>query len=149
MKLQREPHWVRKTALLSELGRLPAAFGARDVSRVIEFASCQSDSFGESPARACMFDLGFEVPELQVALHESDLYTRGDPGEVVWKEKLREDRLRALGFTLVRITWSDLMSPPLLARKLLDAGVRRIRQAGCAARGCARTRPVTRTGRCA
>ena len=31
-----------------------------------------------------------------------------DPGDVVYAEKLREDRLRAQGLAVVRWTWSDL-----------------------------------------
>ncbi|CAN7181959.1 type IV toxin-antitoxin system AbiEi family antitoxin domain-containing protein [Knoellia sp. LjRoot47] len=34
-------------------------------------------------------------------------FASGDP-EVLWAEKKREDRLRALGYTVVRITWADL-----------------------------------------
>ena len=34
-----------------------------------------------------------------------------DAAEAVWREKKREDRLRALGFEVVRWTWADLMVP--------------------------------------
>jgi len=34
-------------------------------------------------------------------------FASGDP-EVLWAEKKREDRLRALGYIVVRITWADL-----------------------------------------
>jgi very-short-patch-repair endonuclease len=57
-------------------------------------------------------------------------YLRGmspgeDPGEVVWREKRREDRLRALGWIVVRVVWADLMHPERLTRMLVDAGVPR------------------------
>lgn len=43
-------------------------------------------------------------------------YAAGDP-EVVWKEKRREDRLRRLGYVVIRVVWSDLEQPAqLLAR---------------------------------
>ncbi|MBC7591934.1 MAG: hypothetical protein H7226_12960, partial [Salinibacterium sp.] len=147
-------HAINKAALLRELRSLPTPLGVRYLERVIEFCCEQSDSFGESMARACIFELGFVMPDLQVrfrdrqgemftdfgwrslnivgefdgkAKYTRNEYTKGDPGEVVWREKLREDRLRALDLTVVRIIWPDLMRPPLLARKLVDAGVPRVR----------------------
>jgi len=30
---------------------------------------------------------------------------------VLWKEKRREDRLRRLGYVVVRLTWADLERP--------------------------------------
>ena len=44
--------------------------------------------------------------------------------EAVYREKLREDRIRALGYTDVRWAWSDVQSPDRLKRKLLAAGLR-------------------------
>ena len=43
------------------------------------------------------------------------------PGEIVWMEKQREDRLRELGFEVVRITWSELDDLQALARKIRAA----------------------------
>lgn len=43
-------------------------------------------------------------------------YAEGDP-TVLWAEKRREDRLRALGYVVIRVTWADLERPArLLAR---------------------------------
>lgn len=47
-------------------------------------------------------------------------YADGDP-EVVWAEKRREDALRALGYTVVRITWGDLAAPGRLLGKIRAA----------------------------
>lgn len=47
--------------------------------------------------------------------------------EVVWEEKRREDRLRELGYEVVRITWSDLDSPRELATRIRRA-IERSRQ---------------------
>lgn len=47
-------------------------------------------------------------------------YASGDP-DVLWKEKTREDRLRALGYVVVRITWSDLENPGRLLAKVRAA----------------------------
>lgn len=47
-------------------------------------------------------------------------YADGDPS-VLWREKRREDELRALGYTLVRITWADLERPGAVAAKVQAA----------------------------
>jgi very-short-patch-repair endonuclease len=41
-------------------------------------------------------------------------YAAGDPA-VLWDEKRREDRLRRLGYVVVRITWADLERPGAVA----------------------------------
>lgn len=47
-------------------------------------------------------------------------YESGDPG-VLWAEKRREDRLRRLGYVVVRITWADLERPGAVAAKVRAA----------------------------
>jgi very-short-patch-repair endonuclease len=46
---------------------------------------------------------------------------RRTPQEVLWLEKRREDRLRELGYEVVRVTWSDLDDPKALARRIAAA----------------------------
>ncbi|HEY8305437.1 MAG TPA: hypothetical protein VIG79_02035 [Lapillicoccus sp.] len=41
--------------------------------------------------------------------------------EVLWQEKRREDRLRELGYEVVRVVWSDLDSPQELATRIRRA----------------------------
>jgi very-short-patch-repair endonuclease len=41
-------------------------------------------------------------------------YAAGDP-KVLWLEKRREDRLRRLGYVVVRITWAQLERPGAVA----------------------------------
>jgi hypothetical protein len=42
-----------------------------------------------------------------------------DPGDVVFAEKLREDRMRrATGFAVERCTWADLAAPRATARRI-------------------------------
>lgn len=53
-------------------------------------------------------------------------FASGDPS-VLWAEKRREDRLRAMGYTVVRLTWADLESPGKAVAK-----VRRALQAAAA-----------------
>ena len=47
-------------------------------------------------------------------------YADGDP-RVLWDEKRREDRLRALGYVVVRITWADLERPGAVVAKVRRA----------------------------
>ena len=53
-------------------------------------------------------------------------YGRGlEPGrdlaDVLWREKLREDRLRDLGWQVVRWVWADLQDPRALHERLRRA----------------------------
>ncbi|KRE62145.1 hypothetical protein ASG78_03585 [Nostocoides sp. Soil756] len=47
-------------------------------------------------------------------------YADGDPS-VLWAEKRREDRLRRLGYVVVRVTWADLERPGGVAEKVRAA----------------------------
>ncbi len=143
---------LEKIALVDELSRLNPRFGIRHLQRCIAFSTSLSDSFGESTARAVIHLLGFEPPELQVeffdaqgkiepdffwrsirrvaefdgkAKYTRDEFTRGDPGEVVWREKKREDRLRAMEVDVTRILTEHVKAPVRLERMLLLAGVPR------------------------
>jgi len=51
-----------------------------------------------------------------------------DPEDVVWREKLREDELRASGLTVARWTWSQAWDEAgaQMLRRLAAAGVRPI-----------------------
>lgn len=46
-----------------------------------------------------------------------------DPAEVVYREKLREDRMRRQCRRFIRFGWRDLEKPERLARLLVDAGL--------------------------
>ncbi|MGL5865377.1 MAG: type IV toxin-antitoxin system AbiEi family antitoxin domain-containing protein [Dermatophilaceae bacterium] len=93
----------------------------------------RSESVGESRCRVELVTYGIPVtPQVEVRdvngelVGRADLcvngtrvlvefdgrmkYTSGDPG-VLWAEKRREDRLRALGWMVARITWADLERP--------------------------------------
>src|SRR5690606_34850230 len=115
----RAPHRVDRAELVDEWERAGYARRAAHVLRAIEFASELSDSVGESLARVAIHEAGFEPPQLQVELRDAEgvlrpdflwpgiaagefdgrvKYTRqeyhhGDPADVVWREKRREDRL--------------------------------------------------------
>jgi predicted transcriptional regulator of viral defense system len=124
----------------------------RKLSRVLDFATPLAESPGESLSRVVIHELGFPAPSLQVpfsdrkgiigrvdfAWPEFSLvgefdglikYTRGmaRPGEnvekIVVREKVREDRIRALGERMTRWLWATARSPGDLYRQLVDAGL--------------------------
>jgi hypothetical protein len=136
-----------------QLGRVPGRTAAR---RVLDFASPLSGSTGESISRAGIFILGYLLPELQVPHWDRDgligftdffWRTVGSVGEfdglgkylryeftggrstadVVIAEKIREDRLRALGFGVFRWDWSTATSLPALGDLLARNDIPRAR----------------------
>lgn len=143
---------VSAERLEAELAAAAYPRGAHALRRALAFSTDVSDSVGESEARARIHLLGFETPELQrvflddLGRIETDFYwpsvdvagefdgkvkyareeyTHGDPAEVVWREKRREDRLRRMVSGVVRFSTSDVRSPVVLARLLSQAGIPR------------------------
>lgn len=112
---------------------------------VIEHATHLSDSGGETRCRWVMHTLGLPTPELQVQLHDAvgqligvvdflfrrqwtivefDGALKYQDRAVIVAEKRREDRLRELGYEVVRITWADLAHPERVHAKVLAAFAR-------------------------
>jgi hypothetical protein len=120
--------------------------GARQAGSVLEFADGSSESVGESRCRVCFREAGLPRPRLQHEVRtpngklvgRSDYYfeefrTLGEfdgkgkylrdlkpgdnPGDVVWREKKREDRLRDLGFHVGRVVWAELDKPGLVGNR--------------------------------
>lgn len=134
-----------------EVALMGSAPGCQPARAAVAFADPLAESPGESLSRARGAECGFELPELQVDFWDGDgligrvdclwreakligefdgkvKYGRQNPDEppaeeVVWEEKLREDRLRALGFGVVRWTWSVALDPRRFARHLHEHGV--------------------------
>jgi hypothetical protein len=52
---------------------------------------------------------------------------KGDPALVVYREKVREDRIRALGPRVARWGWREAGSVTLLSRRLAAVGVLPVR----------------------
>ncbi len=126
------------SAVVEELQRWPHAGRAQTM---LALADGRSESAGESRVRLalCLADIAVEPqvvvedpPGSGVVVGRVDLliagtkivvefdgkvkYADGDP-EVLWREKKREDRLRRLGYTVIRVTWAELERPAaLLAR---------------------------------
>ncbi|KRE62730.1 type IV toxin-antitoxin system AbiEi family antitoxin domain-containing protein [Nostocoides sp. Soil756] len=113
--------------------------GHRHVQRAVAmlaFVDGTSESPGESRLRVALTAAGFDLePQFDVRDVDGDLvgradfrvagtrvlvefdglvkYTDGGP-EALVREKRREDRLRALGWVVVRVTWAELADPPRL-----------------------------------
>jgi hypothetical protein len=124
--------------------------GIRTAHQVIAFADPGAESAGESRSRVMMTREGLPRPELQFPIEGragaviartdfcwpgfktvgefdgAEKYGRKrrpgqQAGDAVFQEKLREDRIRDLGFTVVRWTWAELDDPPALADKIRRA----------------------------
>lgn len=130
----------------------PGGRGVRAARDVVAWVDARSESPGESLSRVRMAEAGLSRPVLQHVVRDArgDIgrvdfwwedvqvvgefdgrlkYRVADPAtdaveDVVWREKLREDRLRATGARVVRWTWQDAWQGDPLIRLLLAAGVR-------------------------
>ena len=74
----------------------------------------------------CRLIVEFDGREKYQRCRDPGVDKRLSDGDIVWAEKLREDRLRELGFEVVRLVWADLDGPrrTLAKRRLLEAAVR-------------------------
>lgn len=100
---------------------------------VLAWADEQSESVGESVTRAVLrgagwsvtsqvpiadrdgvvfarADLGIEGTKVLIEFDGKVKYTDGGP-DALFREKRREDRIRALGYVVLRVTWADLFRP--------------------------------------
>lgn len=124
---------------------------ARRIAAVVAFADARSGSVGESLSRVTMHRMGLH-PELQQKhfdhrgfIGRSDFffpderaacefdgrvkfsdprYAPNGAAEVLWKEKVREDRMRAVNDGFARWGWPEAQDPRRLAPVLRAAGVR-------------------------
>ncbi|MGX5714892.1 hypothetical protein [Arthrobacter sp. MAHUQ-56] len=144
-----------KAGLEAGIGSLYSAAAGRRIRTALDFADPASGSAGESWSRALIHVAGFEVPTLQKRFTDSGglvgyadffwkrskvvgefdglgkylkpEFLRGrTTAEAVIAEKERENRIRALGFHVVRWDWTDL-NAGRLEGKLAAAGVARRR----------------------
>jgi hypothetical protein len=149
---------LKVTRTLDDLRRLCAAMDNRAaqarLNQVLDLASGASESVGESLSRALMWELGFEMPRLQVWItkdgrriarvdyHWAQIRLVGEfdglqkylrsqtlsgksASQAVVEEKLREDEIRSTGERVVRWVWADLLEPARFAAILHRAGVPR------------------------
>ncbi|MEI2277563.1 type IV toxin-antitoxin system AbiEi family antitoxin domain-containing protein [Paenarthrobacter ilicis] len=138
--------------------RLSTISRQRRVSRILELSTTESESVGESMSRAQMILLNFPLPVLQSSFKLRDgrtartdfwwpdldlvgefdgkskylrqrLLGKQTIQQVVLAEKNRENALRALGLTVIRWDWAEMMNPRTFARILNDGGLRSLRAA--------------------
>jgi hypothetical protein len=139
--------------LLEEFERRPAGRGSQQLRWALQFGDGQSGSPGESVSRLTMFQIGCPAPELQQDFHDRngsfvattdfwwpdynlagefdgrgkylrDEYSNGrTPAEIVIDEKIREDKLRALGPGMSRWVWEEALLASALRLKLIRAGL--------------------------
>ena len=111
----------------------------------------RSESVGESRCRVVLHELGY-APRPQVLLSDAaGVFARLDfeiedistvvefdgrikygklvpeghsASDVLWEEKRREDRIRATGRQVVRLTWADLEHPHRIRALLVAAAAR-------------------------
>jgi hypothetical protein len=122
--------------------------GSRNAGRVIQFASEKSESPGESLARVAFEAVGLPGPKQQVKVYDRKgligvvdflwdeqatigefdgrlKYTGQSNADVLYAEKRREDRLRGLGFEVVRFGYHEVRGGRAeLHRAVLDAFAR-------------------------
>ncbi|CAN5472578.1 hypothetical protein BH10ACT7_BH10ACT7_17430 [soil metagenome] len=143
---------IRIEELQAFADTLPIGRNRRKLYRALEFASPLAETPGESLSRVVIHELGFPAPELQVPVEDQRglagvcdfgwpelkllgefdglvKYTRGmaRPGEsienIVVREKVREDRMRATGRGMTRWLWTSALQVRPLYDQLLDAGL--------------------------
>lgn len=127
---------VDREGLAASLRQAARWRGVATARRVVEFADGRSESVGESRSRVGIARAGLPPPQLQWEVRQAGVliarvdfgwpdvgavgefdgrvkYGRllrpgQDPGEVVFAEKRREDRLRDHGLRVARWVWEDL-----------------------------------------
>jgi very-short-patch-repair endonuclease len=107
--------------------------GIRQARDVLTLADGAAESPLESIVRLALHDDGFPPPKLQFRIgdHRVDfcwpeyrLVLEADgrgkyTDQQLWREKLREARLRALGYRIERVLWSDVIDGwPAISRRL-------------------------------
>ncbi len=141
-------HGLATDDLLEEaLARTSRWKGRRKADLVVRLADGRAESVGESRSRYLWWSQGLPRPDLQYEVYDESgslvaivdfawpahrllgefdgrakygrlLDEDQDPGDVVFREKKREDRLRRLtGFAMFRLTWADLYHPTVTANR--------------------------------
>ena len=121
--------------------------GSASARLALRFADGRSESVGESRLRVLMDNAGLPAPDLQREIRDGRglvgrvdfyfpeqrtvvefdgmlKYSGDDAVQTLVQEKLREDRLRALGLQVVRVTWAELADPAAVAERIRQAFIR-------------------------
>lgn len=145
-----------RTDLINELASLdPGVPGRARAQLSVDLAHPGGTSVGESLSRVQMFRSNIPKPQLQVRVEDEDglagicdfgweeqgvvgefdgrkKYRVGDGvakeevEQVLWREKQREDRIRARGRRVARWVWSDALRPTQMLAILSRQGVRQV-----------------------
>ena len=147
---------VTRDELEAQLNRAAGRTGIGPARRTIGFLDRRSESPGESVSRVDLAELGVAPTELQYDVFDEagrfvgrsdfawpEYRTLGEydgrskygdlrrtdqsATDVLWAEKEREDRLRDLGWQVVRWMWADLQHPEQLLERLRRAFARGVR----------------------
>jgi Transcriptional regulator, AbiEi antitoxin len=120
--------------------------GSATARAAVDFGDGRSESVGESRLRVLMHTYGLPTPVPQVEFHDADgligrvdfyfpqydtvvefdgrMKYGGGSADVLVREKVREDRLRALGLQVVRADWTDFDRPRRLVAGINQAFTR-------------------------
>jgi len=127
--------------LLTWLNRLSRHRNVTRARQAVRLADARSESVGESRTRLMLNAIGFRpTPQVEIRDPQGKLigrvdfllkreriivefdglmkYAGANGREALAAEKAREDRLRALGYEFVRLTWADLSRPATVDRQL-------------------------------
>lgn len=127
--------------------------GIRKAARAVQFGDGRAESVGESWLRVVLAELGlpaplpqaeirdeqgtfvarvdFLLPQYGVIVEFDGAVKYGEGGtNALLAEKTREDRLRDLGYQVVRVTWADLEHPSTLLQRIRRAIARSRTPAG-------------------
>ncbi|MCU1480272.1 MAG: hypothetical protein JWQ19_1058 [Subtercola sp.] len=148
---KRRGHLVKADLYEALAAARPIKTHAR-IERILDFSTELADSPAESVSRVNMYASGFVIPVLQSEYSDAEgligaadfdwqafdhlgevdgkqkylkaEYLHGrSPGQVVYEEKVREDRFRALPKKVSRWDWHCAVDPARLRAFLLNAGV--------------------------
>jgi hypothetical protein len=148
---------VDRAELLAEVARVSPHEGRRRALEAVLSMDGRAESVGESRTRLVLDDLGlahesqvvitdpdgrfvarvdFLVNGVVLEFDGRLKYERArdeqdeaatDPSEVLWVEKLREDRVRRLGHPFERVVWSELARPGLIGARIRAASATTVR----------------------
>ncbi len=147
-------HALRKGASLQRMQTLvesmPGSRGIRRARRVVDALDARSESAGETRTRLILRGFNIEQPDLQVVVRTGVISYRADfawralklilefdgktkyfdfapTDQVIFAERRREKTLMELGWSFIRIEWSDLSRPAEL-RVRVEAAINHARQ---------------------
>ena len=140
-----------KQTFITELSAHKVMKGQHCLERLIWFATAKCESPLETIAWIAIYKAGLVMPQQQMKIGigqnqsafvdmyweigrrrvilELDGRSKYSDNKVLFDEKLREDKLRAMGYEIIRCVWNDVTNGRLI-QLLTDAGIPRRRYFG-------------------